>query len=288
VPLSLSDALNSYGFVGQLANAIPELKSILDQAIAGEWVPAQFQRALQDSTWWRTNADAVRQMATLQQLDPATYQQNLHNAHTKINLIAGEMGRTIDGRAVALQALLGNWDDQQIRHFIGLSGTLAGQPGEPDALAGQAAQLQQHMRQLAQNYGVAYTDSFLTGWLRRVQSGADTLDGYESLIQARAKAQYAHLADQIDAGMTVRDIADPFIATYAQTLEVAESAVDLTDPAIQKALQTKGADGTWSTKPMHQFVRDLKDDPRWESTENARQEAYAMVNRLGQDWGFLS
>jgi hypothetical protein len=52
---------------------------------------------------------------------------------------------------------------------------------------------------------------------------AGHIDGFESLIKARAKAQYPHLASQIDGGMTVRDIADPYIASYAQTLEVPET-----------------------------------------------------------------
>jgi hypothetical protein len=56
-----------------------------------------------------------------------------------------------------------------------------------------------------------------------IQAGTDTIDGFENVIKARAKAQFPHLANQIDAGMTVRDIADPYIASYAQTLEVPES-----------------------------------------------------------------
>jgi hypothetical protein len=29
----------------------------------------------------------------------------------------------------------------------------------------------------------------------------------------------------------------------------------------------KDPDGTFSTKPMYEFVRQLKDDPRWDSDE---------------------
>lgn len=286
MPLSLQDALNAYGFVGTLANSIPDLRGILDQAIREEWQPAAFTRALQDSNWWKQNAESVRQLAQLQALDPATYQQNLLNASQKITLVANQMGRRVDPNAVGLQALLNNWDDEQIKSYIGATGSLG--VGSNDALFADAAQLDTHLREVAAAYGVAVTEDNFRGMLTQIQAGRDTVDGWEAVMRARAKAQFPHLASQIDAGMSVRDIADPYIATYAQTLEVPETGIKLTDPAIQKALSIRNQDGTAATKPMWQFQRELKDDPRWDKTTNARTEAYTMVNQLGKDFGFLS
>jgi hypothetical protein len=285
--LDLNTALNSYGFVGTLANAIPELKTILGQAVQAEWQPEQFTRAVQDSQWWKTNAESVRQLVTLEATDPATYHQNLSNAASKVRLMSGQMGRTGDIGNVALRALTENWDDEQIRSAIGQLETAAAPDGN-GAYGGDAGQLQNHLKQLAANYGVPATDDYITQTINSIQSGFGTLDGYENLIKARAKATYTHLASQIDAGMTVRDIADPFIATYAQTLEVPETSVNLSDPAIQKALQQRNPDGTATTQPMWQFQRALKDDPRYDKTSGARTEAYSTINRLGKDMGFLS
>lgn len=286
-PLTLTDALNSYGFAGQLANAIPELRGILDQAMREEWQPAQFNRAVMDSGWWKANADSVRQLATLQATDPATYNQHVGNAASKIRLMAYRMGRQgADWTALALRALSNNWDDEQIRFVIG--NEVLGTPLTDGVPTGDAGQIQGHLKRVATNYGVPITDSFISNALIKIQSGMDTIEGFENVLRARAKAQYAHLADQIDAGMTVRDIADPYIATMAQTWEVPETGIDLDSPEVKRALQVRQDDGSWGTKPMWQFVRELKDDPRWESTQNARDEAYRIANRLGKDFGFLS
>jgi hypothetical protein len=288
VALKLEDALNAYGFVGQIANAIPELKTILEQAIKGEWVPEQFTREVMDSNWWKQNSDSARRLAILQKTDPTTYWQNLKNATDKIVLMGQQMGRTqtrAQSGYVALQALLQGWDDEQIRRFLS-NAQLGNNEG---AYRGDAAQLDSHMREVAQNYGVAYTKTGLETWINSIQSGANTLDGWEALMKSRAKAQYAHLADQIDAGMTVRDIADPYIASYAQTLEVAETTIDWqNDVNLKRALQMHDGKGGLTTKPMHQFVRELKNDPRWDNTQNAEQEAYRMVSKLGKDMGFLA
>lgn len=290
MPLTLQDALNAYGFVGQLANAIPELRGIFDQAMREEWVPAQIDRAIKDSPWFRSNAENVRRAVTQQAVDPATYQQNLNNAASKIRMMAAEMGRggtawTWDN--LAFRALIHGYDEEQIRLVI--ANEVQGTPLTDGAVSGQAGQIQGYLKQLSANYGVPASDQWITTALNRIQGGMDTLEGYENIVKARAKAQYAHLASQIDAGMTVRDIADPYIASYAQVLEVPETGINLTDPAIQKALQVKDpTTGAFSNKPMHEFVRELKDDPRWDKTKNAQEEAYRMVNRLGKDMGFLS
>lgn len=283
--LTLEDALNSYGFVGTMANAIPDLKGIFDQAVKAEWVPAQFTRAVEDSNWWKQNAESVRQVVKLQTTDPATYQQNYDNATSKITLMAAQQGRIVDYRGLAMQAMLGNWDDEQINAQIGTVGKLA--HGDSGALYANAAQINTHLTELATNYGVPATKSWLDFMTTQIQSGKDTMDGMEAVMRARAKAAFPQLAKQIDAGMTVRDVADPYIASYAQTLEVAESAVKLNDPAVMKALQMRDDKGNPTTKPMWQFVRELKDDPRYDKTVGARKEAYSVLNKIGSDFGFL-
>lgn len=287
MPLDLNTALNSYGFVGQLAAGIPDLRAILDRAIREEWVPEQFTRTLMDSAWWKTNAESVRQLTRLQATDPATYEQNLRNAENKLQMMAGQMGRTIDQpRAMALHVLLGNFDDEQIKQHISMTSKMTATPD--GNLMGDSAQVGNYLREVATNYGMAFTERNVRDAVWRIQSGMDTIDGWEALARQRAKAQFPHLAQQIDAGMTVRDVADPYIATYAQTLEIPETGVRLNDPKVMQALNQRNPDGSSSTKPMWQFQRELKDDPRWDKTNNAKQEAFGMLSRIGKDFGFQS
>lgn len=289
---SVEEAMSAYGFVFTLANAIPDLKAILDQAIAQEWTPDHLTAQVESSQWWNNNADTVRNLVTQQYTDPSTYRQNLANAVNMIHLKAQQLGRQLDeptAQRLALQTLTenGSWDDQRLSQLLtNNSGLVHG--SDHGAVMGTAANYADHMTKIASSYGVAYTTDWLDSWINEVESGRNTLDGFDAVIRARAKAQFPQYADQLDAGMTIRDIADPYIATMAQTLEMAESDISLTDPYIKKALSTPSPDGVQRAVPMWQFQRQLKDDPRYDKTLGARQDAYSALGKIGAAFGFFT
>jgi hypothetical protein len=286
--ISTEQALASYGYVYQIANNIPELKSFLTQAIQGGWTQDALVAKVESSPWWRQHADTVRNLAVLAATEPATYQNNLLQARRQVALKAAALGRTLtDGQlnSLAYQNLTTNpqWDDNVLSNLISASSSINTSGG---SYHGQIANLRDHMTQLAQSYGVPYTDAFLNLQATAIEAGHDTLDGFENLMRARAKATYPQLADQIDAGMTVRDIADPYISTMAQTLELPETAIKITDPYVQKALQQRNKDGTAATQPLWQFTQTLKTDPRYDKTTQAKTDAMSTLAQIGKDFGF--
>lgn len=288
MPLDLATALNQYGFVGTLANSIPELKAKFEQAAREEWPAERFQREVQDTGWWKSHSDTARQVYTLQQTDPATYGQNLRNAQEKITYMAWRSGVNVDAAGLALEALTGNYDDEQLRVKIAERAQYMTRGDGPGGFTGDAGQLQNQLQTIIANYGVASTAEAGEGWVRHIQAGRDTLEGFESMMRARAKANYPQFAQQIDAGMTVRDIADPWIATMAKTLEISESQLGLDDPYVKRALTMRSADGTAQSQPLWQFERQLKDDPRYDKTTAARTDAYGVLSQVGKDFGFAS
>lgn len=291
-PVSTADALASYGYVYQIANSIPELKNYLDQAIQGGWSQDKLVASVESSQWWMQHADTVRNLAIQEAAEPGTYKQTIDNAKQRISLKAQQLGRGLDDSALsslAIQTLTTNasWDDNVLSQAVTGSSSIT--KGEAGSYAGQAANLQQHMTQVAQSYGIPYTGDWMDGWISKVEAGADSLDGFTSLVQARAKASYPNLANQIDAGMTVKDVADPYISTYAQTLEVPTTQVTLDDPAIKRALSSVDPKtGQASTVPLWQFQRQLKDDPRYDKTQQARTDVYSTLGKVGAAFGFFT
>jgi hypothetical protein len=291
VPISVDEALSSYGFVYTLANNIPELKGILNQAIAGGWTADKLTATIESSGWWNSHSDAVRNLVTTQYTDPATYQLNIAKARNLISLKAGQMGYALNGGqldSLAYETLVtnGSFDDQVLGNLIVNRARGQFSRGEGGTYQGQAANLSTHMTELANSYGVATTDGFVQSYLTQILGGVNTIDGFEAVIRARAKAAFPQFAQQIDAGMTVRDIADPYISTYAQTLEIPETDVTLKDSYIQKALSQR-TDGVSASMPLWQFQRMLKDDPRYDKTQQAKDDAFSTLNKIGKDWGFV-
>jgi hypothetical protein len=293
VPISVDEALSSYGFVYTLANNIPELRGLLDQAVSGGWTPEKLTATIESSGWWNSHADTVRNLVTTQYTDPATYQQNLANARNLVSLRAGQMGYQLSDTqltSLAYESLVGNptFDADVLGNLITTRARGSFSRGEGGTYQGQAAQLSTHMTELANSYGVPISDQFVQSYLTQILGGVNTLDGFESIVRARAKAAFPQFASQIDAGMSVRDIADPYISTYAQTLEVPETQVTLADSYIRKALSQTGQDGqTQTSMPLWQFQRMLKDDPRYDRTQQAKDDAFSTLNKIGKDWGFV-
>lgn len=286
--VDVNAALKKYGFVGTLANTVPELKRILTQAAAGNWDTDRFSRAVQDSKWWKDSADSVKQYQILKATKPGEWHEQRAALERKAQTIASEMG--LDGHSInshilghyVAMAQMHGWDDDTLRHALGryLKGT-----GD---YSGQAGELQQQVRQMYADYGVRYDANQTLAQVRGILSGRQTIQGVHAMITTHAKSTFPGLAAQIDAGHTVAEIASPYLATKAQLLEVPPTTITLQDAAVRKALSTKDPKtGAIGVMPLWQYEQSVKADPRWDKTKNAMNDYSQMAQQIGRDWGFI-
>jgi hypothetical protein len=199
--------------------------------------------------------------------------------------MAAEMGVSLsypDLESMASTSLLGGLDDTTLRNMVGAKGAV----GTGDTFSGAAADLNARLRSTFSNMGVGLTDDTARRYVTEILAGRQSLASYENEAMRMAKSRFPNLAEQLDQGMTVRDAASPYIAQMAQTLEISETDIDLTDSHIQRALADRDEKGTPRSEPLWQFERRLKDDPRWDKTKQAVNQSYDMLARIGQDWGF--
>ncbi len=66
----------------------------------------------------------------------------------------------------------------------------------------------------------------------------------------------------------------------ASVLEINPETISLDDPTLRSAI---GPDKEMS---LFDFKRELRKDPRWERTENAREEVSNSVLKVLQDFGY--
>ncbi len=285
---TMEELVAEYGFVGSLASTVPELGQILQQAANEQWTPERFEYAVQDSTWWKTSTEQRRQWQTLYATDPATFNNNWMLAADKTKYMAQSMGYALNDAeawAFATQAVTGGWDDDQIRRNIASTYKFDTRDGQAH---GELGDIAAQLTLIAGDYGIPMTLTQANKKAQDVLLGkAEVLD-YELYWRQDAKKKYAHLSSALDSGRTLRDIADPYIAQMAQTLELNPAELDLRDRNIKRALDTVGAGGEHTTQPLWAFERALKDDPRWDVTINARNEAYDIVSQVGRDFGFVT
>lgn len=279
---NVTDATDTYGYIADLARQIPELNAILNRAISGAWTPSKFQNAVQDSTWWKTHSDSVRQRLVQKSTDPGSYKQDLAEAYRRVDQMAGQTGLHLDlhkRNFAAQQILAGGWSDVDLHSYLGSHGAFTN--------GGEVEQTRAKMRTLMGDYGLGASPGQVDYAVRRVLAGADTIDTWQARWRKQAESMFPGLKAELEQGQTVRQIADPYVSQYAQTLELDPAGIDITkDPLLRRALTTKDTQGHPSTMPLWQFEQELRKDSRYDKTNGAKNETYDLINQIGKDWGY--
>jgi hypothetical protein len=270
-----------------LVQGIPELKGILNQAVAGGWSTDKFLQAIQGTGWWRTHDSSARSLISLSFQDPAEYHNQISGASRTIQQTASQLGVTLSGQQIntlAMRSLVEGWNSQTIQDMVG--GTWEGKGG----LKGQAAQTAQQLHQIYGDYGLPISDKAINDRVESILSGKTTIDTYTQAAIDAAKSMYPALAHQLNQGLTVKNVADPYIQSEANILEVDPNTLSPTSPMIKKALQgsivQQGDKATATSTPMWQFEQRLRADPRWQYTQNAHNDVTNVLSFLGNSWGF--
>jgi hypothetical protein len=282
--------------LGQLLNSVPELNHLLQQAQNGPkpWSVEKFLNAVQDSKWYKSHSDTARQVITQQANDPASYNQSLNNAKNSISNLSHQLGMSLTPAqlsSLAASALLtGNdsnqqWLTQQISHnenYAGLKNT--------DSLQGGMANAAGQLQKMASDYGYTWAPGTIGKFAQQIVSGGQTIDTYENMLKNWAKSTYPGLAKQIDAGQTVKDLATPYVQSMSNLLEVDPNTIDLYNPAVRKALQGSIDPGSKvrESTPLWQFEDQVRQDPRWAFTQNAKDTMSTALVKVGQDFGFAT
>lgn len=158
-------------------------------------------------------------------------------------------------------------------------------------LGGTAGDDQDKVRAYAADMGINLNDNQTAAYARRIALGEITLDGIEDEIRAQAIKLYPGLKKSLDAGVTVKEVADIYINQTARLLEINPERISLTDTKgpgkfVSQALNYMGADGMPSQMPLYEFNRLLRSSEDWQFTENARDTYMDFGLRLAQKMGF--
>lgn len=152
---------------------------------------------------------------------------------------------------------------------------------------GATGQLQSNLREWSRRNGLSLTDNLMNDYVRRVQRGDMTeADVLQDLRRTYMAGAYPAWSDRIDAGYDIADIAAPYRERMARLLEVDDNAIDFNDPLLQKGLQGVGPDGKPSVVPLYEFERIVRNDPRWQKTDNAYATYSEVADSVLDMFGF--
>lgn len=266
---------------------IPEVADLLVKASApgNNWTPQYFQEQLWNTKWWKETPESSRLWQTRKLVDPATAGEQSHTMAANVTATATSLGLNLSPAEVAAFTEFANgygWDQ------AALTRALVDTHQRAKFHAGTVQSTADSLHATAANYGVNISDTAAHDWATKIATGRQTQDGFEAWARNHAKAAYPGLEKELDGGLTVRQIADPYIQIAAQTLGLNPSTMSLTDPKWQRALQNRGEDGK-QQGPMTtlDWSRTLMTDPAYGygRTVNGRTAALELRDALGKTFG---
>lgn len=118
-------------------------------------------------------------------------------------------------------------------------------------------------------------------WIKRINQG-ESIENFKQIIRNTAKAGLPdNVKKLLDDGVDLDAVYSPYKQTMAAILEINPESINLNDPTLRMGI---GAD---KEMPLYEYQRALKQDARWQYTNNAREDVSNSVQKVLRDFGFM-
>jgi hypothetical protein len=273
----------------------PEIRPIFDKAINEGWIDPNtrtltpvgqglFTAELVKTHIWQTTDANQRAWMELKATDNATAQGQVDSRAKAIIAQAAPMGIAIDpGRAqsMAEDSLKNGWTLNSPELRSAIAAEFHYQPGAQTGTLGQA---DVSLKQMAQDYLVPLSDDTLADWERRLADGtAASPEVFQQYMVDAAKRRFPTLGKQLDAGATVKQLAEPYKQSAAKLLGINPDSIDLNDAKWRVPLVSydpKLQDFTMMSD--YQWEKTLRSDPvyGWGNSKNGIDSATTFRDTL--------
>lgn len=156
------------------------------------------------------------------------------------------------------------------------------QGADVEDIGGTVANTLTSIRKYASDMGIQLPDSDIRQFAVQSVIGKEGLQNVQAKINKMSSAVYKAAAPYIAEGLTLRDIASPFISKKAQVLELDPNQISVTRDKDISDLFT----GEFIPS-LYDFEISLRNNPIWQYTENAISEAANYVTSLLKDFGLM-
>lgn len=288
-------AASEYGLALSVINSDKDLTRIFNEAWAAfstqeEWDPEKFINAVQSSPWYttRTEQQRIYYKAKNDPTQAVELQAKIDANKVTLRSIANTLGATLteaELNTLADQNLMNGWNPDQIKANLTNYIKYSKDPESGfNSLVGEAGNVEDTIRGFAKSMGVEVEDSWVLDSSRKAMNANNDTQAAEDFIRARAKEKYAAYANELDTS-TVADLSYNYRASMANTLELGLEEISMNDSLIKQAMSI--GDGKGGKKNLFEFEQELRQDPRWAKTKNAKESSSVIVNDVLSTFGLI-
>jgi len=298
---------NEYGSIDTIFKTDPGLQALLRKAIGKDGVPNtdddltadQFVNELENTSWFKTNASAVRQRGFYKrQFDDLVKQGgNLEDLYKTTEygrglkftqqVIADEIkkvGASLTPEEIDLISRdiydLG-YENQKAIVSQRIRAKIAYKPG--GIVGGEAGENLADLKKTAKSNGLDLEKNFgssIQGWLQKLAQG-ESIETFKQIIRSTAKLGLPEkVSSLLDQGVDLDTIYNPYKRLMASVLEINPESITLDDQVLRSAI---GPDKEMS---LYDYQKMLRKDNRWQFTNQAKEEVSDTALRVLRDFGF--
>ena len=132
---------------------------------------------------------------------------------------------------------------------------------------------------IARANGIMLSQGQLSSYLNDVRNGKDINVIKNDIRYTAGLGRPDSIKKLLAEGTDLETVYAPYKRTMASLLELDPESIDLNDTTLQTAITDREL-------PIYEFRKILKKDPRWQYTNNAREEVSNKVLRVLRDFGF--
>lgn len=260
----------------------PEVTELLIRAAKQKFTSARLLAEFKQTPYYKYTQEQIRNWNALPEGDRKA------QAETKYAEILEAYGEVFpdeaEGRRIATEAAKRRLSGVQLRQFVFAESLRTG------GAATNKLRLSEEAIELRNNvsvYGYPVTDEEINAALTGGTYNGMPINSQVLINKAKAAAKgtYAHLSNQIDAGLTLDDIFSNYKNYAVRVLGLDPNQVDYrTDPRWAEAFGTEKT-GQMS---LNDWVYKLKSDDRfgYQFTDEAKQKATSLTMELEKAFGF--
>lgn len=264
----------------------PELGPLFRRAIGPPaWSPIKLGQEIRKTKWWISRDDNQRVWDQESQFDPATAKRKVDAQSIGVRNVAAQYGGKLSDEQVATlatESLRSGWTEDQIIQAIASEMVKSTEP-TTDVRFGIVGQT---VRQTARQFGVPLSQQAADEWSQKIATGQAFQEDFDNWTRMQAKSLYPSLSAEIDRGLNVETIIDPYIQVAQETLGVTGETINFADPKWNAALNFDDGKGR-RMMTLFEWGEHLRKDERYgyDRTPGARDKAYRMVSDLGRMFG---
>lgn len=302
----------NWGYAAGYLDATPELAQLLSDILAAGITDASvIEDRIANSQWGLSYAKTYIEADRIRKGAPEVWTSMLDRATTDLKQRALNMGAELTDQQAAdyaekfLLTTSGRmtdegyavfdekWLDKVLASAIDFSKTKTVNGIQIYDLTGTAETQAQSLYNIAYEYGMdtSMSNGVFNDWfqnaVKRLVGGETTLEDVDDMVVENAISRFPGLAQQIQRGLTLRQAADPYLKVIGETLGYDPGTLDLGDDLVQKVLNNVDEKGNFVTMSLYDAKLMARRDPRWQYTEQAKNEYTDIASMILKDFGFL-